>query len=297
MTVQRHETLAAGIQGRPRWGHKARSRAGRITVFVLLCLVAVPFVLPFVWMLSTSFKTLDQTLRFPPEWMPNPWQWDNYPRSLFEIVPLYRYFWNTVVYSVPATIFAVLSSAVVAYGFAKFRAPGRQALFILVLSTLLIPYPVVMVPQFILFQRLGWIDTYLPLIVPNLFASPFLIFMLRQFMQGVPSELLDAARIDGAGVLGIFWRVILPLSKLGLIAAAILTFAANWNDYLGPLLFINTRDLFTLQVGLTSFVAHRGTSHWQLLMAASVLATLPVLVIYFAAQKAMMQGIVVTGLK
>lgn len=296
--MQGSETLpAVQSEAATRWGRKARARAGRWAIFMLLGSVSVPFVLPFVWMLLTSFKTLDQTLRFPPEWIPNPWQWDNYPRALTEIVPLYRYFWNTVVYSVPATLFAVLSSAVVAYGFAKFRAPGRQGLFILVLSTLLIPYPVVMVPQFILFQRLGWIDTYLPLIVPNLFASPFLIFMLRQFMQGVPSEILDAARIDGAGVLGIFWRIILPLSKLGLTAAAILTFAANWNDYLGPLLFINSRELFTLQVGLTNFIAHRGTSHWELLMAASVLATLPVLVIYFTSQRALMQGIVVTGLK
>jgi multiple sugar transport system permease protein len=283
--------------GQARWGRRAQARTWNAIVFLALCMLVVPFVLPFLWMLSTSFKTLDQTLRFPPEWWPNPWQWDNYPRSLTEIVPLYRYFWNTVVYSVPATLFAVLSSAVVAYGFAKFRAPGRQTLFIIVLSTLLIPYPVVMVPQFILFQRLGWIDTYLPLIVPNLFASPFLIFMLRQFMRGVPGEILDAARIDGAGVLGTFWRIMLPLSKLGLIAATILTFSATWNDYLGPLLFINSRELFTLQVGLTSFVAHRGSSHWELLMAASVLATLPVLVIYFVSQRAMMQGIVVTGLK
>jgi len=298
VSMQSSDILPAKqARSRNRLGKKQQQRIWNTVTFIVLCGVVVPFVLPFLWMLSTSFKTLDQTVRFPPEWLPSPWMWENYPLSLTEIVPLYRYFWNSIVYSVPATCFAVFSSAIVAYGFAKFRARGRQAMFMIVLSTLLIPYPVVMIPQFILFQRLGWIDTYLPLIVPNLFASPFLIFMLRQFMQGVPSEILDAARIDGAGVIGTFWRIILPLSKLGLIAASILTFSANWNDYLGPLLYINSRDLFTLQIGLTSFVAHRGTSHWELLMAASVLATLPVLIIFFVAQKAMMQGIVVTGLK
>jgi multiple sugar transport system permease protein len=272
-------------------------RRRTLLVTATLCVVTIPFILPFVWMLLTSFKSLDQTLRFPPEWIPAPWLWQNYPSAVNDVVPFGRYFVNTILYSVPATLFAVFSSAIVAYGFAKFRAPGRQTLFIIVLSTLLIPYPVVMVPQFILFQRFGWIDTYLPLIIPNLFASPFLIFLLRQFMQAVPSEIIDAARIDGAGVIGIFWRIVLPLSKLGLIAATVLTFSANWNDYLGPLLYLNSQELFTIQLGLTSFIAHRGTSHWELLMAASVIATLPVLLLYFVAQKAMMQGIVITGLK
>ncbi len=274
-----------------------RSRLRLGACFALLCLLAIPFAGPFVWMLSTSLKTLDQTLRFPPEWIPRPFVWSNYPSALLGDVPLYRYFLNTMIYSIPATFGAVFSSAIIAYGFAKFRAPGRNALFLVVLSTLLIPFPVIMVPQYLLFQRLGWIDTYLPLIVPNFFGSAFLIFMLRQFMLGIPNELIDAARIDGAGTLGIFWWVVLPLSRLGLVAAGVLTFASNWNDYLGPLLFINSREKFTLQIGLANFVAHRGSSHWELLMAGSVLASLPILIVFFIAQRSLIQGIVVTGVK
>jgi multiple sugar transport system permease protein len=276
-----------------RW----RERMWLGTCFVVLLILAVPFVAPFLWMVSTSLKTLDQTMHFPPSLIPSPIRWSNYPSALTEVVPLYLYFWNTVVYTVPATFGAVFSSALVAYGFAKFRAPGRHALFMLVLSTLLIPFPVIMVPQYLLFQKLHWIDTYLPLIVPNFFGSAFLIFMLRQFMLGIPNDLIDAARIDGAGTLGTFWWIVLPLSRLGLVAATVLTFAANWNDYLGPLLFLNSREKFTIQLGLTNFVAHRGSSHWELLMAGSVMATLPVLLIFFVAQRSLIQGIVITGVK
>ena len=278
-------------------GKRARGRIGRAVAFVVLCILAVPFVLPFFWMLSTSLKPIEQVLRFPPEWLPRPFVWRNYPDALTAVVPLWRYFINNVIYSVPSTFAEVFSSALIAYAFAKFRARGRDALFILVISTILIPYPVYMIPQFILFQRLGWIDTYLPLMVPNLFGSAFLIFLLRQFMRGISNELIDAARMDGAGPLGIFWRIVLPLSQRALVAAGILSFSFHWNNYLGPLLFLNSAEKYTLQLGLANFIAHRGLSHWELLMAASVISVMPVLIIFFVAQRSLIQGVVVTGMK
>jgi ABC-type glycerol-3-phosphate transport system permease component len=270
---------------------------GGAVVFALLCLLALPFAWPLVWMVATSLKTLEQTLRFPPEWLPNPVQWRNYPDALLGVVPLWRYFLNNTYYAVLATVGEVLSSALVGYGFAKFRAPGRRLFFLLVISTILLPYPVVMIPQYILFHRLGWLDTYLPLIAPSFFASAFLIFMFRQFMQGISSEVLDAARIDGAGPLTAFARIVLPLARPAVLAAAILAFSYHWSNYLGPLLYINSSEKYTLQVGLVHFIAHRGQSQWELLMAASVLSVLPVAVVFFIAQRAFIQGVVITGVK
>lgn len=265
--------------------------------FIILVILAVPFAIPALWMLSTSLKTLDQAMRFPPEWIPYPVMLTNYPRAFYEVVPLWRYFINTVIYAIPATFADVFSSALVAYGFSKFRARGRRVLFIILISTMLIPYPVLMIPQYVMFQRFGWIDTYAPLIVPSLFGSALLIFLMRQFMQGVSNELIDAARIDGAGVLGIFGRIILPLARSSMIAGGILAFSYHWNNYLTPLLFLNSSEKFTLQLGLVHFIAHRGVSHWELLMAASVMAVIPVIVLFFMAQRYFIQGIVITGVK
>jgi ABC-type glycerol-3-phosphate transport system permease component len=212
-------------------------------------------------------------------------------------VPLWQYFLNSVFVSTLATLGEVMSSALIAYGFAKFRAPGRRFWFIIVISTILIPYPVYMVPQYILFRNLGWIDSYAPLIVPAFFGSAFLIFLFRQFMQGISNEIIDAARIDGASVLGTFWRIVLPLMKAALIAGAILSFSANWSNYLGPLLYLNSSEKYTLQLGLVYFIAHRGVSNWHLLMAASVISILPIAIAFFISQRQLVQGVVFTGIK
>ena len=278
-------------------GRKARSRLTRTVVFVTLIVLALPFVAPLVWMLSTSLKTLDQTLKFPSPLIPNPVMLSNYPESMTRFVPLWQYFLNSVFVTVLATFGEVMSSALIAYGFAKFRAPGRRFWFIVVISTILIPYPVYMVPQYILFRNLGWVDTYMPLIVPAFFGSAFLIFLFRQFMQGISNEIMDAARIDGAGMLGTFWRIVLPLLKAALVAGTILSFSANWSNYLGPLLFLNSSEKYTLQLGLVYFIAHRGVSNWHLLMAASVISILPIAVTFFIAQRQLVQGIVFTGIK
>jgi multiple sugar transport system permease protein len=280
-----------------RLGRKARSRLARAVVFIVLIALALPFVAPLLWMLSTSLKTLDQTLQFPSPLIPNPVMLSNYPESMTRFVPLWQYFLNSVFVTVLATFGEVMSSALIAYGFAKFRAPGRRFWFIIVISTILIPYPVYMVPQYILFRNLGWVDTYMPLIVPAFFGSAFLIFLFRQFMQGISNEIMDAARIDGAGVLGTFWRIVLPLMKAALVAGTILSFSANWSNYLGPLLFLNSSEKYTLQLGLVYFIAHRGVSNWHLLMAASVISILPIAITFFIAQRQLVQGIVFTGIK
>jgi ABC-type glycerol-3-phosphate transport system permease component len=278
-------------------GRKTSDRIRRAIAFIALCLLVVPFIAPIVWMFSTSLKSLEQTFAFPPQWIPNPALLSNYPEAMTRFVPLWRYFLNNVFYAVTATFGEVMSSALIAYGFAKFRAPGRRIWFLLVIATILIPYPVYMIPQYVLFRNLGWIDTYLPLIVPSFFGSAFLIFLFRQFMQGISTEILDAARIDGAGVLGAFFRIVLPLSKAALIAATILAFSFHWNNYMGPLLYINTSDLYTLQLGLVHFIAHRGSSNWQLMMAAAVIAVLPVAIAFFVSQRQLVQGVVFTGMK
>jgi ABC-type glycerol-3-phosphate transport system permease component len=278
-------------------GRKTRDRIRRGLIFIALCVLVVPFIAPLIWMVSTSLKTLTQTFTFPPQWIPNPPMLSNYPEAMTRFVPLWRYFLNNIVYAVSATFGEVLSSALIAYGFAKFRAPGRRFWFLLVIATILIPYPVYMIPQYVLFRNLGWIDTYLPLIVPSFFGSAFLIFLFRQFIQGISSEILDAARIDGAGVMGAFFRIVLPLSKTALIAATILAFSFHWNNYMGPLLYINTSDRFTLQLGLVHFIAHRGASNWQLMMAAAVMAVLPVAITFFVSQRQLVQGVVFTGVK
>lgn len=278
-------------------GRKTRDRLSRAIVFTVLCLLAVPFIVPLVWMLSTSLKSLEQTLAFPPQWIPNPPLLSNYPEAMTRFVPLWRYFLNNVFYAVTATFGEVMSSALIGYGFAKFRAPGRRIWFLIVIATILIPYAVYMIPQYVLFRNLGWIDTYLPLIVPSFFGSPFLIFLFRQFMQGISSEIMDAARIDGSGVIGTFFRIVLPLSKAVLIAATILAFSSYWNSYMGPLLYINTSDLYTLQLGLAHFIVYRGSSNWQLMMAAAVIAVLPVAITFFISQRQLLQGVVFTGVR
>ncbi len=274
----------------------ARNRMRQGFLIALMTAFVIPFAAPVFWMIATSFKSMDQIAQYPPQFLPNPFILSNYADA-FKVVPLWRFFGNTTFYAVVATVLEVFGSSVVAFGFAKFRAPGRNILFLIVISTILIPFPVLMVPQYVLFQRLGWINTYLPLIVPYAFGSAFLIFMFRQFMRGIPNDFIDAARIDGAGVIGIYFRIIIPLSWPSLIAGSIIAFSWYWNNYLGPLMYLNSEDRFTLQQGLAYFIVHRGMSRFDLMMAAAIMATLPLVIIFFVAQRKLIQGIVVTGLK
>lgn len=260
-----------------------------------LIVVAVVLVLPLYWMLSTALKTPTQTFALPPEWVPNPVQWSNFAR-VFEEVPFGRFIINTciiVFFNIIGQVFAV---TLVAYGFARLRFPGRSVLFLLMLSTLMIPYHVTLVPRFILFSKLGWVNTYLPLIVPAFTGSSFLIFLMRQYMMSIPFDLDEAAYIDGASRFDVFWRIILPLSRPALVLVIVFTFVGTWNDFLQPLIYLNDPKMFTISLGLSFFQGTRETN-WNLLMAGSLMAIIPPLILFFIAQRQLIGGISIEGLK
>jgi multiple sugar transport system permease protein len=269
---------------------------GRALVWALLCGGSLLMVLPFVWMVSTSLKQTSQIWVFPPQWIPDPIVWQNYTEAL-TILPFERYAFNTLLITVVATVGVVLSSSLCAYGFARIQFPGRDLIFMIVLTAIMIPYAVLLLPHYIMFRQLGWIDTYLPLTVPVWFGGgAFNIFLLRQFFRGIPSELSDAARIDGASEFGIYWQIVLPLAQPALATVAIFTVLNTWNDFLGPLVYISSQDKFTLSLGLAQFRGLYATQ-WQYLMAASTVVIAPTLALFFLAQRYFVQGIALTGIK
>jgi len=287
---------ALGAAGPVRHGSsRAALHTHRAVVYLLLCLAALVFVLPLFWMLSSSLKPEWQVLAAPPVWIPNPPRWANYPEAL-TYLPFGRYALNTLIISVGAIIGHLLSCTIVAYGFARLTAPGKGFFFALLLSTLMLPYPVTMVPLFALFNQLGWIDTFLPLIVPAFFGNAFYIFLLRQFFLTLPPELEDAAHIDGANTLQILLHVILPISTPALATVVIFTFQASWNDFLQPLIFLQDQSRYTLTLGLNFF---RGSFQvrWSYLMAVSLVVVLPVILVFFFAQRLFIEGIAMTGIK
>lgn len=260
-----------------------------------LCLAAALFLLPLVWMISSSLKPEWQVMAIPPVWFPRPPRWANY-REALTYLPFGRYAINTMIICVGATVGHLLSCTIVAYGFARLRAPGKQFFFVLMLSTLMLPYPVIMVPLFALFNRLGWIDTFLPLIVPAFFGNAFYIFLLRQFFLTLPLELEDAAHMDGANTLQVLRWVILPVSTPALATVAIFSFQAAWNDFLAPLIYLQDQSRYTLTLGLNFF---RGSFqvNWAYLMAASLAVVLPVVVLFFVAQRQFIRGFSLGGLR
>ncbi len=273
-----------------------RSIVGRAFILCLVSVGAVIILTPVFWMISTSLKSQAATLLFPPQWIPSSIHLDNYPTAL-TFLPFATYFKNTILITGTIMIGEVLTNSFVAYGFARLRGPGRNWLFVLVLSTMLVPFPVIMIPQYILFKHLGWIDTFLPLIIPPWFGSAFLIFLMRQFYMTIPRELDDAAEIDGCGYFGIWRRIMLPLAKPALATVAIFSFTYNWNDYLAPLIYLNSQSNYTLSLGLANFMGRYGQTPWQLLMAASLMTVLPCVLLFFFAQRFFIQGIVVSGVK
>ena len=274
---------------------KQAQRIEKVLGYATLIAVAAILILPLYWMVSTALKDSMQTFAIPPEFIPNPVQWDNFV-SVFQEVPFGRFIINTfilVALNVAGELFAV---TLVAYGFARVRFPGRSVLFLLMLSTLMIPYHVTLVPRFILFSKLGWINTYLPLTVPAFTGSSFLIFLVRQYMMSIPFDLDEAAFIDGASRFDVFWRIILPLSRPALVLVVVFTFVGVWNDFLQPLIYLNDPQLFTVSLGLSFFQGTRETN-WNLLMAGSLLATIPPLLLFFFAQRQLIGGIAIEGIK
>jgi multiple sugar transport system permease protein len=274
---------------------RRRISARPLLVWALLCLGATVFLLPLFWMLSSSLKPEWQVLANPPVWIPNPPRWENY-REALTYLPFGRYAVNTLIISLGAIVGHVLSCTIVAYGFARLRAPGKDFFFLLLLSTLMLPYPVTMVPLFVLFNALGWINTFLPLIIPTFFGNAFYIFLLRQFFLTLPPDLEDAARIDGANTLQVLRHIILPISMPALATVVIFTFQASWNDFLQPLIYLQDQSHYTLTLGLNFF---RGSFQvkWSYLMAASLVVVLPVVIVFFLAQRLFIRGIAMTGMK
>jgi ABC-type glycerol-3-phosphate transport system permease component len=261
----------------------------------LALIVALLFLLPLFWMISSSLKPDYQVLEFPPRWLPNPIRWANYPEAL-TYVPFGRYTLNTLLISGLTIVGHLLSCTLVAYAFARLRAPGKNILFMVMLATMMLPYPVTMIPIYLGFNALGWVNTFLPLIVPAFFGSPFYIFLLRQFFLTLPAELEDAARVDGASTLQIIWHIILPISKPALATVAIFTFQASWNDFLAPLIYLHDQTRYTVSLGL-SFFRSSYDVRWGYLMAASLVTMLPVILVFFLAQRYFIEGITLTGMK
>ncbi len=279
--------------GRGPEAPKAPARVRRALVTALLWGVALLFLVPILWMLSSSLKPNYQIFEIPPRWLPRPPRWENY-REALTILPFGRYFINTTVIALLTIVGHLLSCTLIAYAFARLRAPGRETLFVVLLATLMLPYPVTMVPLYVLFNRLGWINTILPLVAPAFFGAAFYIFLLRQFFRAIPGDFEDAARIDGANLLQILWRIMLPLALPALTTVAIFTFQYAWNDFLAPLIYLQRPELYTLTIGL-QFFRTTYTTNWAYLMAASLVTVLPVIILFFAAQKAFVEGIAVGG--
>jgi ABC-type glycerol-3-phosphate transport system permease component len=280
-----------------RSGKYILSSTGRqFLVYALLLIFGSAILLPFLWTLSSSLKPYGAGIKFPPQFIPETFVWDNYPK-VFRTIPFLNFFKNSVFVSGMALLGELLSASMVAYAFARLRFPGRRILFLVVLATMMIPYPVTMVPTFILFNLLHMVGTYFPLILPPYFGPAFSIFLLRQFFLTINPELDEAAKVDGANEFMIYWRIILPLSKPALATIAIFSFMANWNDFMGPLIYLNNSEMYTLALGVNYLRSFRGGGDLSLQMAASVMFMAPCILLYFIAQRNIVQGIVTTGLK
>ncbi|WP_274650801.1 carbohydrate ABC transporter permease [Paenibacillus humicola] len=285
--------MAAAAAARSGFFHNRKNRKmlTRIIVLILLTAGSVLFVLPFWWMVSTSLKSPQEIAQYPPTFFPAQWHWKNYEEA-WQLADFTTYTINTLTIAVFAVIGHVLSNTFIAYGFAKIRFPGRQFLFTVLLSTMMIPGFVTLIPQYILFAKLHWVGTYLPLIVPGFFGGPFSVFMLRQFFMTIPNDLIEAAKIDGANHLYIWSRIMVPLAKPAVATIAILTFNGAWNDFLGPLLYVNDVSKYTLQIGLESFkgtVSSAGMQ-WHYLMAGSLIVLAPVVLLFFLFQRYFIEG-------
>lgn len=260
-----------------------------------LIVSSVFFVAPFIWMVSTSLKPSTQVYTFPPQWIPKPFQWSNYTAAM-EYIPFFTYLKNTIVITGFSTLGVVLVCPLVAYSFAKLEWRGKGPLFFLTIAVMMIPGQVTMIPLFLLFEKLNWIGSSLPLIVPAFFGVPFYIFLLRQFFLGLPNELKDAARIDGASEFRIYWQIMLPLAKSAALAVGLFQFMASWTDFMGPLLYLTDQHSYTLSLGLQQFQSQKGTE-WGLMMAVSTMMTAPIILLFFFLQKTFIQGITFSGIK
>ncbi len=297
------------------WASKRRTeKITKIVVSALLIIGSFIMMMPIVWMLSTSFKTRTDVFSVPPVWIPSPLHFENYPAAwtisgmyagedwsflgiTFHGITFTTYTLNTLTIAILSCVGTTMSSSLVAFAFARLRFPGRGPLFLLCLATMMVPVQVTMIPQFILFKNLGWYDTFYPLVVPAfLGGGAYNIFLLRQFFMSIPYEMDEAAKIDGCTNFGVYWRILLPLCKPALTTVAVFAFVYNWTDYLNPLIYLDSNSKKTLALGLKNFVSLYGQDY-HLLMAASLLISIPIAVIFLVGQRYFIQGIATTGLK
>jgi ABC-type glycerol-3-phosphate transport system permease component len=272
-----------------------QNRTSWLTYFLLIA-GAIGMLIPFVSMLSSSLKTDPEIQEVPPTLIPHVIQWHNYTDALDkDKMDLGQTLPNTIVITVLCVLGQIISSSLVGFGFARFRFRGRDAMFLLMLSTMMLPAQVTMIPLFVLFRSLGWIDTFLPLIVPAWLAGPFFVFMFRQFFAAIPEELMEAARIDGAGTMRIYWQIMMPLCGPVIAITAIYTFMNTWNDFLNPLIYLNSPENRTLALALASFNGQYGVSHVNQLMAASFVTMVPCLLLFAAAQRYFVENVAMTG--
>jgi len=275
--------------------YKARKSFNKLLIYAILIFVAGVCLVPFLWMVSTSLKSARAIFVYPPEWLPNPVNWRNYSDT-WTIVPFGTFFKNTVTIAALCTIGTLISSSMAAFGFARLRFKGQGFLFAVMLATMMIPWKITAVPLYVEFNALGWIDTLKPLIVPSFFGSAFNIFLLRQFFYSVPYDLDEAALIDGCRPLDIYLRIMLPIIRPGLVAVAIFQIVSAWNDFMGPLIFLNRQENFTMTLGLNLF-RNSYMTEWDHLMAAATFTTIVPIIIFFFGQKQLIGGIATSGLK
>ncbi|MCM3217058.1 carbohydrate ABC transporter permease [Niallia taxi] len=292
MEVSPVKTAASVKAKKPRSLKKGRKLEKGFTYFLLIAL-SILFLFPFLWLIGTSVKPENEAMAFPPTLLPKNWDLANY-KEVFTLVDFGQYYLNSVIVTVCVVIGTVVSSTLVAYGFARIKGKGRNFWFVLLLGTMMLPPQVTMIPVYMIFSKLGWVNTFLPLIVPSFFGSAYFIFLLRQFFKTIPKELEESAYLDGCGAFGIFWRIIIPLSVPSIITVALLSFMWTWNDFLNPLIYLNDDSKYTLALGILQF---KGALliQWGPMMAASVFIILPLIIIFFVGQKYFVQGIATTG--
>ncbi len=282
---------------------KTSDQAKTILIHTVLVAIAVVFFLPFLWMVSTSLKPINETMTSPPQWIPTKFLFENYPKTIMYgsqdlgYIPFLVYAGNTLIITILTVTGAVFANAIVGYSFARLKWPGRDIFFSVTIATMMVPFPVTMVPSFALFKWLGWVGTFKPLWVPAFFGSAFSIFLLRQFFKTIPMDLSEAAKIDGASEFQIFTDIVLPMAKPALAVVALFSFMGAWNDFLGPLIYLVDQHSFTLSLGLQAYQTQHGGTPWNLLMAASLMVIAPVLIVFFFAQKVFIQGIATSGMK
>ncbi len=277
--------------------YRFRRVAFKVFLYALACGLSLAFLFPVVWAVGASFKPLIEVYRFPPTFFTWPLRWQNYPEALAKL-PFARFIANTFVIAIGATVGQVISASLVGYAFARLRWKGRDVWFVCLLATMMLPAQILLIPHYLIYKNLGWVNTYKPLIVPAwLGGGAFFIFLFRQFFKGIPRELEDAARIDGASELRIFGSIFLPLAKPILITVAIMSFISHWKDFMGPLIYLSDYERYPIALGLRMYQQVEGGSFVHYLMAASVVALFPLLILFFLAQRYITKGLLLTGSK